>query len=108
MRLLGRNEDEKALRDAVLLSAAGDVPGLTGKVFSAYKGSRAENPAFPRKTSPNSPPAGPRLGRPAGGCRGQCRRRIAVGPVDTLRRGGPCGGDPGRPPRRSLGRSLSV
>lgn len=36
-RLMGRDEDEKALRDAVLLTAAGDDPGPAGKVFLAYK-----------------------------------------------------------------------
>ena len=33
VRLTGRNEDEKALRDAVLLTAPGDDPGPAGKVF---------------------------------------------------------------------------
>jgi hypothetical protein len=35
VRLMGRNEDEHALRDAVLLTAAGDDPGPAGKVFLA-------------------------------------------------------------------------
>ena len=37
VRLMGRTEDEHALRDAVLLSAAGDDPGPAGKVFLATK-----------------------------------------------------------------------
>ncbi|MDH6233804.1 hypothetical protein M2281_004417 [Mesorhizobium soli] len=37
VRLLGRSEDEAALRDAVLLTAAGDDPGPAGKVFLAFK-----------------------------------------------------------------------
>lgn len=39
MRLIGRNEDEAALRDAVLLIAAGDDPGPAGRVFLAYESS---------------------------------------------------------------------
>ncbi|PYE87015.1 uncharacterized protein DUF1403 [Phyllobacterium leguminum] len=34
---MGRNEDENALRNAVLLTAAGDDPGPAGKVFLACK-----------------------------------------------------------------------
>jgi hypothetical protein len=37
VRLTGRNEEEKALRDAVLLTAPGDDPGPVGKVFLAFK-----------------------------------------------------------------------
>jgi Protein of unknown function (DUF1403) len=37
VRLLDRSEDEAALRDAVLLTAAGDDPGPAGKVFCAFK-----------------------------------------------------------------------
>ncbi len=36
-RMLGRNEDEHALRDAVLLTAAGDDPGPAGKLFLATR-----------------------------------------------------------------------
>lgn len=36
-KLMGRGEDEKALRDAVLLTAAGDDPGPAGKIFLAYR-----------------------------------------------------------------------
>ena len=36
-RLMGRNEDEHALRDAVLLTAPGDDPGPAGKLFLATK-----------------------------------------------------------------------
>jgi len=35
VRLIGRNEDEHALRDAVLLTAPGDDPGPAGKQFLA-------------------------------------------------------------------------
>ncbi|MGJ8573248.1 MAG: DUF1403 family protein [Hoeflea sp.] len=34
-RMMGRNEDEHALRDAVLLTAPGDDPGPAGKLFLA-------------------------------------------------------------------------
>lgn len=37
VRLMGRNEEEAALRDAVLLTAPGDDPGPAGRVFLAYK-----------------------------------------------------------------------
>ncbi|MBV6651651.1 MAG: DUF1403 family protein [Hoeflea sp.] len=37
VRLMGRTEDERALRDAVLLTAAGDDPGPAGKLFFATK-----------------------------------------------------------------------
>ncbi|WP_367714454.1 DUF1403 family protein (plasmid) [Nitratireductor sp. GISD-1A_MAKvit] len=36
-RLMGRGEDESALRDAVLLTGAGDDPGPAGKIFLAYR-----------------------------------------------------------------------
>jgi hypothetical protein len=36
-RMLGRNEDESAIRDAVLLTAAGDDPGPAGKLFVATR-----------------------------------------------------------------------
>ena len=37
VRLMGRTEDEHALRDAVLLTASGDDPGPAGKLFLATK-----------------------------------------------------------------------
>lgn len=37
VRLIGRNEDDKTLRDAVLLTASGDDPGPAGRVFLAFK-----------------------------------------------------------------------
>jgi len=37
VRMMGRNEDEHALRDALLLTAAGDDPGPAGKAFLAFK-----------------------------------------------------------------------
>lgn len=49
VRLMGRNEDENALRDAVLLTAAGDDPGPAGKVFLAYKRLAARKPGFSSK-----------------------------------------------------------
>ena len=36
-RMLGRNEDEQALRDAVLLTTPGDDPGPAGKLFLATR-----------------------------------------------------------------------
>jgi len=46
VRLTGRNEDEAALRDAVLLTAAGDDPGPAGKMFLAYKRLATRKPGF--------------------------------------------------------------
>jgi hypothetical protein len=37
VRLMGRNEDDHALRDAVLLTAPGDDPGPAGKLFLVTK-----------------------------------------------------------------------
>ncbi|MCI1002651.1 DUF1403 family protein [Ochrobactrum sp. C6C9] len=37
MRMLGRSEDESALRDALLLTAPGDDPGPAGKLFVTTK-----------------------------------------------------------------------
>ena len=50
VRLMGRNEDEKALRDAVLLTAAGDDPGPAGRVFLTYKRLATRKPGFSSKT----------------------------------------------------------
>lgn len=49
VRLMGRNEDEHALRDVVLLTATGDDPGPAGKVFSAYKRIASRKPGFSTK-----------------------------------------------------------
>ncbi|TNB46244.1 DUF1403 family protein [Martelella lutilitoris] len=49
IRLTGRNEDEAGLRDAVLLTAAGDDPGPAGKVFLAYKRLATRKPGFSKK-----------------------------------------------------------
>jgi hypothetical protein len=49
VRLMGRSEDEAALRDAVLLTAAGDDPGPAGKVFLAFKRLATRKPAFSSK-----------------------------------------------------------
>jgi len=49
VRLMGRNEDEAALRDAILLTAAGDDPGPAGKVFLATKRLSTRKPAFSTK-----------------------------------------------------------
>jgi len=49
VRLMGRNEDEPALRDAALLTAAGDDPGPAGKVFLAYRRVSMRKPAFSSK-----------------------------------------------------------
>ncbi|WP_180903546.1 DUF1403 family protein [Martelella soudanensis] len=49
VRLTGRNEDEAALRDAVLLTVAGDDPGPAGKMVLAYKRLAARKPGFSAK-----------------------------------------------------------
>ncbi|WP_313192296.1 DUF1403 family protein [Shinella zoogloeoides] len=49
VRLMGRNEDEAALRDAVLLTAAGDDSGPAGRVFLAFKMVSVRKPAFSSK-----------------------------------------------------------
>lgn len=49
VRLMGRNKDEAALRDAVLLTAAGDDPGPAGKMFLATKRLSTRKPAFSSK-----------------------------------------------------------
>lgn len=46
VRLMGRNEDEHALRDALLLTTAGDDPGPAGKMFMAYKRLATRKPGF--------------------------------------------------------------
>jgi len=46
VRLMGRNEDEAALRDALLLTAAGGDPGPAGRVFLATKRLSTRKPAF--------------------------------------------------------------
>ncbi|WPE24253.1 DUF1403 family protein [Shinella zoogloeoides] len=49
VRLMGRSEDEPALRDAVLLTAAGDDPGPAGRVLLAYKRFSTRKPGFSSK-----------------------------------------------------------
>ncbi|MBU4527104.1 MAG: DUF1403 family protein [Desulfomicrobium sp.] len=49
IRLMGRTEDEHALRDAVLLTAAGDDPGPAGKVLLAFNRVSTRKPAFSAK-----------------------------------------------------------
>jgi len=49
VRLRGRNEDEATLRDAVLLTAAGDDPGPAGRMLFAYKKLATRKPAFSSK-----------------------------------------------------------
>ncbi len=49
VRLMGRNEDEHALRDALLLTATGDDPGPAGKVFLAYKRLASRKAGFSSK-----------------------------------------------------------
>lgn len=50
VRLIGRTEDEHALRDALLLTAAGDDPGLAGRAFLAFKRLSARKPGFSSKS----------------------------------------------------------
>lgn len=49
VRLMGRGEDEAALRDPVLLTAAGDDPGPAGRVFLAFKRVTTRKPALSSK-----------------------------------------------------------
>ena len=49
-RLMGRNEDQSGLRDAVLLTATGDDPGPDGKMFLAFKRLAGRKPAVSTKT----------------------------------------------------------
>lgn len=49
VRLMGRNEDEHSLRDALLLTSAGDDPGPAGKVFLATKRLSTRKPGFSSK-----------------------------------------------------------
>lgn len=49
VRLMGRNEDEAGLRDAVLLTAAGDDPGPDGRVFLAFNRLANGKPAVSTK-----------------------------------------------------------
>jgi len=49
VRLMGRGEDEAALRDAVLLTSAGDDPGPAGKTFLAFKRLSTRKPGFSSK-----------------------------------------------------------
>ncbi|WP_430441085.1 DUF1403 family protein [Shinella sp.] len=49
VRLMGRSEDEPALRDVLLLTATGDDPGPAGKVFLAFKRAATRKPAFSSK-----------------------------------------------------------
>ncbi|MCZ4292052.1 DUF1403 family protein [Hoeflea alexandrii] len=49
VRLMGRTEDEHALRDALLLTAAGDDSGPAGKVLLAFKRVSARKPGFSSK-----------------------------------------------------------
>lgn len=49
VRLMGRGEDEAALRDAVLLTAPGDDPGPGGRVFLAFKRLATRKPVFSSK-----------------------------------------------------------
>jgi hypothetical protein len=49
VRLMGRNEDEAALRDALALTAPGNDPGPAGKVFLAFKRLSMRKPRFSSK-----------------------------------------------------------
>lgn len=50
VRLMGRSEGEATLRDAVLLTAAGDDPGPAGAVFLAFKRLATRKPGFSSKS----------------------------------------------------------
>lgn len=49
VRLMGRNEEEASLRDAVLLTSMGDDPGPAGRVLLAYQRLGARKPTFSSK-----------------------------------------------------------
>ncbi|CAK7262177.1 protein of unknown function (plasmid) [Shinella sp. WSC3-e] len=49
VRLMGRSEDEHALRDSLLLTTIGGDPGPAGRMFSAYKRISVRKPAFSSK-----------------------------------------------------------
>jgi len=49
VRMMGRNEDQAGLRDALLLTAPGDDPGPAGKLFLAFKRISARKPGFSSK-----------------------------------------------------------
>ena len=49
VRLMGRSEDEAAVRDALLLTATGDDPGPAGRVFLATKRLSTRKPVFSSK-----------------------------------------------------------
>ena len=49
VRLMGRSEDEPALRDALLLTATGDDPGPAGRAFLAFKRVSVRKPTFSSK-----------------------------------------------------------
>lgn len=49
VRLMGREEDEPALRDPVLLTAPGGDPGPAGRVFLAFERVYSRRPAFTSK-----------------------------------------------------------
>ncbi len=50
VRLMGRNEGDTDLRDALALTAAGDDPGPAGRVFLAYKRLSTRKPNFSSRT----------------------------------------------------------
>jgi hypothetical protein len=49
VRMMGRNEDQHALRDALLLTAPSDGPGPAGNAFLAFKRFSKRKPGFPSK-----------------------------------------------------------
>jgi len=50
VRLVGRSEEEKSLRDAALLTAQGDEPGPAGSIYFAYRKLAARSAAVNSKT----------------------------------------------------------
>ncbi|WP_432653361.1 DUF1403 family protein [Rhizobium leguminosarum] len=49
-RMSGRSEDERALRDALLLTAPGDDPGPAGKMFLGFQRLAGRKPGFSTKS----------------------------------------------------------
>jgi hypothetical protein len=90
VRLMGRTEDDHALRDAVLLTAAGDNPGPAGNVVLAYKRVSSRKPGFsPKHVSELAELLGLAWDETFAVTGGTAAdKRGSLGPVTTLRRCG--------------------
>jgi hypothetical protein len=98
-KMLGRNEEETALRDAVLLTVAGDDPGPAGKLFLATRMlTRRSGPVTTSFVKEIADSFWPSVGRRS--CLNSRNRRFckSVRASSTLRGGGPYYGDLCRSP----------